>query len=209
MKRDKARLSSEPQAQPAASAAPTRSPLVVAAGNTLTLHLAGRICLVQHDGHRVAVFLDAQKNAALGFPKHYPVLRAAIDDCTQKGADLATISLADQKGRVHALWDLTGCDMKFEGIEMSQTTVAQADAIANLRDAFKRVNPKARWRTAELFEDDPRKYGIVARLSLDGFARIDSMFFDGDGTFKGAEETAVASQDRTFLPGGHRQQTHA
>jgi len=178
---------------------------------SLVVHLVGRICLVEHEGAHVALFLNAQHNPALGFPKHHPVLRAAIEDSTQDGADLAKISFADPASRVQVLWDLEGHDVAFEGLASPNNPVARIDRLADIRAAYKAVDPAATWKgKAELLDPpDPRSSGIVARLALTGFDRIDSMFFDTGGELKGSEKTATLPQTRRFFPGEHSQEAHA
>jgi hypothetical protein len=177
----------------------------------LTVHLVGRICLIEHDGDYTALFLDVQKNPELGFREHRPVVRAPLDDTSQSGADLADVSFADPRGRAQVLWRLKGHDMVFDGlIPPSDGLRVELDSIVDLRAAYDRIKTGAEWLTrTELLGPEPATYGIAARLSLKDFDRIDSLFFDKGGVLKEFGIVPDLKQERIYFPGGYAQDAHA
>jgi hypothetical protein len=183
---------------PAAPAPPIPEPGI----EELVVHLLGRVMLIEEDGQYWALFLDAQKNKALNFPKHRPLLRASIDDTNEAGAELAEVTFADAKGGVHACWKLDDHDIHFTGLDTkNKKPKASIDAIANLPEIYAKVNPGAKWvETKLLLGPRPRDYGIMARLSLKGFEEIDTMFFEQNGALKESHAESVLKQDREFLP---------
>jgi hypothetical protein len=180
---------------------------------TLTLHLAGRICLVESEDGLTAVLLDAERNASLAFRKHRPLLRGFIHNTRQSGADLAFGSFVDRSGFGNLLWEVAGHDMSFEGLsDPAVKPNALVGHVVDLKAAFARVDSTAEWKTAkELIEGDPAELGILARLSLAAFDTIDTMFFERNGRLTDGQVTPQFPEDRhrVFLPGDHEQDIHA
>jgi hypothetical protein len=193
--------SAKPLAAVAASTAPA-APAQEPGIEELVVHLLGRIMLIEQDGQYWALFLDAQKNKALEFPRHRPLLRASIEDTDEASAGLAEVTFADASGRVHACWKLDDHDIHFTGLDTKNPKPkVSLDAIADLPKIYATVDPEAKWvEKSLLLGPKPRDYGILARLSLNGFEEIDSMFFEQNGALKQAHEAAVLNQDREFLP---------
>jgi hypothetical protein len=178
----------------------------------LTVHLVGRICLVEHQGDYHALLLDAERNKSLGFRRHRPILRTLLNDATQAGADQSLVSFSDASGLAHVLWDINGQDMVFEGL-FPVTPRPQADVapVANLQAAFARVDGAATWRRAADLLGPAQPNGVLARLSLKGFERIDTMFFERGGILTAGDVLSPFPDDRrrVYLPGNHEQDTHA
>jgi hypothetical protein len=162
-----------------------KSTAAAAAGTTrtLTLRLAGRICIVEHvvkDGQGgsrksySALFLNTRHNKQLGVAKHKPALCGSFERIKAAIPRRGDAAFAEPSGREVGLWSIKGFDLKFDKLDAPDEVKTDLDKLVDLNAIVKAVDPTAKWNTPFnlLRASDPRRFGVAARVSLDGFSQI-------------------------------------
>ena len=165
----------------------------------LTIDLVGRICLVWKAGQAWAVFLKASKDskfhtrrshmAVMNLPL-FRVQRQSVAD--QAKMVIGTVGKPEGKPIADSVgvWSLSGYDMRLLGVKGDGTGVRRPKNLANLDAIVHSVSTGSQFKSG-ILSNDPRPYGIVARLKI-----------PKDATIKGVVENNTT---RTFQPGGHQQ----
>jgi hypothetical protein len=150
---------------------------------TLTLRLAGRICIVEHvvkDGQGgsrksySALFLNTRHNKQLGVQKHKPLLCGSFERIKAAIPRRGDSAFAEPSGLEVGLWSIKGFDLKFDKLDTPDEVTTDIDTLVDLNAVVKAVDPAAQWNTPFnlLRASDPRRFGVAARVSLDGFSHI-------------------------------------
>lgn len=167
----------------------------------LTIDLIGRICLIRKGNQRWAVFLRANRDPNFNTRRsHSPMLNAALDRVkSQRVADQAKVAIGTLTGtsgnelaESRGVWTLVNQDIRVTGVDTSGTgTLGKLTKLAQLNAIVASVNHPTKFKKGILAKD-PRPAGIIARLRIPTGATIQAV--------------SESSTERTFMPGGHKQQ---
>ena len=124
--------------------------------------------------------------------KHKPLLCGSFERIKTAIPRRGDAAFAEPSGREVGLWSIKGFDLKFDKLDTPDQVTTDVEKLVNLNKICKAVDRDAKWNTPFnlLQASDPRRFGVAARVSLDGFSHI-----------KAATPPGGRELELTFFPG--------